>query len=128
MAKSKTHTGKPAAASSRAAAKKAVGKQPASKGSQQAERLVEVQANKLILEALREVSVLLHDKMMDADRDIEALKKEREANKTFASYRDVNALRKLNAEIAKLAASARTRLAEVRKEQDRLILSIKDKG
>src|ERR1051326_228436 len=82
MAKSKTRTGKPAK-SSRPAAEKSGSPKAPTEGPGQSEKLIQIQANKIILEALREVSVLLQDKMMDADRDIEALKKEREANKTF---------------------------------------------
>ena len=127
MAKSKTRTGKPAK-SSRPAAEKSGSPKAPTEGPGQSEKLIQIQANKIILEALREVSVLLQDKMMDADRDIEALKKEREANKTFVSYRDINALRKLNTELTDLAAQVRTRLATLRKEQDRLLLSVRGKG
>src|ERR1043166_9323843 len=85
MAKSKTRANKPAK-SSRPAAEKSGSPKAPTEGPGQSEKLIQIQANKIILEALREVSVLLRDKMMDADRDIAALKKEREANKTFVSY------------------------------------------
>ncbi|HEY8698910.1 MAG TPA: hypothetical protein VIM02_14970 [Rhizomicrobium sp.] len=127
MAKSKTRAGK-TARTPRAGAKKPVSAAASAEGPEQSEKLVQIQGNKLLLLALREVGVLLQDRITDADRDIEALKKEREANKTFTSYRDINALRMLNAELAKLAAQVRTQLADLRKEQDRLLLSVKENG
>jgi len=127
MAKSKARAGKTAKAP-RTVAKKPASAAASAQGPDQSEKLVQIQANKLLLLALREVGVLLQDKITDADRDIEELKKEREANKTFTSYRDINALRKLNAELAKLAAQVRTQLADLRKEQDRLLLSVKENG
>jgi uncharacterized phage infection (PIP) family protein YhgE len=127
MAKSKARAGK-TAKTPRAVAKKPASAAASDQGSEQSEKLVQIHANKLLLLALREVGVLLQDKITDADRDIEELKKEREANKTFTSYRDINALRKLNAELAKLAAQVRTQLADLRKEQDRLLLSVKENG
>lgn len=127
MAKSKARAGKTAKAP-RAVAKKPASAAASDQGPDQSEKLVQIHANKLLLLALREVGVLLQDKITDADRDIEALKKEREANKTFVSYRDINALRKVNAELGKLAAQVRTQLADMRKEQDCLLLSVKENG
>jgi hypothetical protein len=126
MAKSKARAGKSAPAPR--AVKKPASAAASPQGSEQSEKLVQIHANKLLLLALREVGVLLQDKVMDADRDIEELKKQREANKTFASYRDINALRKLNVELAKLAAQVRAQVADLRKEQDRLLLSVKENG
>jgi hypothetical protein len=127
MAKSKARGGKSATGAPRAV-KKPASAAATAQGSEQSEKLVQIHANKLLLLALREVGVLLQDKMMDADRDIEELKKQREASKTFTSYRDINALRKLNAELAKLAALVRTQLTDLRKDQDRLLLSVKENG
>ena len=69
-----------------------------------------METNKLMIAALRDVHELVSSKIKDARDQIEQLKKEREGGKSFASYRQLNALRNVRAELLKLSGSLREQM------------------
>src|ERR1051326_7317194 len=94
---------------------------------QQSERLIRVEANRLVLLTLKEMTILLSDRIEQAGQDIGLLSEERLQEKSFASYRDINALRKLNEELHRWSGLIGARRDEIRDDQSRLTALIRKK-
>jgi hypothetical protein len=84
---------------------------PAGGNPENAKRLVAMETNRLMIAALRDVHGLVSGKIKETGDQIEALKKEREATKTFATYRQLNALRNVRTELSKLSGSLREQMS-----------------
>lgn len=89
-----------------------------------AARLVEIQTNKLLRLALRDVSEVVKSKIDAADAEIRKLKTQRGSAKSFSSYREINALRNLKGELSKLSGSLKMQLSTLRKGQDTLLSTV----
>lgn len=86
--------------------------------------LIELQANQMFMLALRDLLTVLTERRSSAQRDIEDLTQECETTKTFATYRDINALHQLERDIEGLSEMIEKQANSLRQEQSKLLATV----